>query len=238
MVVSTKALVLSKIKYNDNDLIVKCYTAVSGVKSYVIKNALKSKKGKLKPAYFQLLTLLEIEADHKDNRNLHYFKEVRLYKPYETLHTSIFKSTVVLFLAEILAMILNEEEANRPLFEYLETTLLWFDAVEKTGTFHQQFLMGLTKFLGINPDTSNAFLPYFNLEHGNFQHQNGGHCVTGSKLELLKPFLGTKFDTTLSLELNSTQKHELLNMILDYFKLHLHAFKHPQSLAVLNQIYR
>lgn len=238
MVVSTKALVLSKIKYNDNDLIVKCYTAVSGVKSYVIKNALKSKKGKLKPAYFQLLTLLEIEAEHKDNRNLHYFKEVRLYKPYETLHTSIFKSTVVLFLAEILAMILNEEEANRPLFEYLETTLLWFDAVEKTGTFHQQFLMGLTKFLGINPDTSNAFLPYFNLEHGNFQHQNGGHCVTGSKLELLKPFLGTKFDTTLSLELNSTQKHELLNMILDYFKLHLHVFKHPQSLSVLNQIYR
>lgn len=238
MVVSTKALVLSKIKYNDNDLIVKCYTASSGVKSYVIKNALKSKKGKLKPAYFQLLTLLEIEAEHKDNRNLHYFKEVRLYKPYETLHTSIFKSTVVLFLAEILSMILNEEEANRPLFEYLETTLLWFDAVEKTGTFHQQFLMGLTKFLGINPDTSNAFLPYFNLENGNFQHQNGGHCVTGSKLELLKPFLGTKFDTTLSLELNSTQKHELLNMILDYFKLHLHAFKHPQSLSILNQIYR
>ena len=29
-------------------------------------------------------------------------------------------------------------------------------------------------------------------------------------------------------ELNSSQKHELLNMILDYFKLHLHAFKHPQ----------
>ena len=108
MVVSTKALVLSKIKYKDNDLIVKCYTASSGVKSYVIKNALKSKKGKLKPAYFQLLTLLEIEADHKDNRNLHYFKEVRLYKPYETLHTSIFKSTVIMFLAEILSMVLNE----------------------------------------------------------------------------------------------------------------------------------
>ena len=53
MVVSTKAIVISKIKYNDNDLIVKCYSASCGVKSYVIKNALKSKKGKLKPAYFQ-----------------------------------------------------------------------------------------------------------------------------------------------------------------------------------------
>jgi DNA repair protein RecO (recombination protein O) len=237
MVVSTKAIVLSKIKYKDNDLIVKCYTASSGVKSYVIKNALKSKKGKLKPAYFQLLTLLEIESEHKDNRSLHYFKEVRLYKPYETLHTNIFKSTVILFLAEILSMILNEEEANHPLFEYLETTLLWFDAVEKTGTFHLQFLMGLTKFLGINPDTSNDSLPYFNLKNGNFQHQKEEYCVTGTKLELLKPFLGTKFDTSFTLELNSSQKHELLNMILDYFKLHLHAFKHPRSLTVLNQVY-
>ena len=237
MVVSTKAIVISKIKYNDNDLIVKCYTASSGVKSYVIKNALKSKKGKLKPAYFQLLTLLEIEAEHKDNRSLHYFKEVRLYKPYETLHTTVFKSTVVLFLAEVLSMALNEEEANPALFEYLETTLLWFDTVEKTGTFHQQFLMGLTKFLGINPDTSNESFPYFNLQNGNFQHQNGVHCVTGSKLELLKPFLGTKFDTTMTQELNSSQKHELLNMILDYFKIHLHAFKHPRSLTVLNQVY-
>ena len=93
MVTSSKAIVISKIKYNDNDLIVKCYTAALGVKSYLIKNALKSKKGKLKPAYFQLLTLIEIEAEHKDNRSLHFFKEVRLYKPYETLHTNVYKST-------------------------------------------------------------------------------------------------------------------------------------------------
>tara|TARA_B110000967_G_scaffold207088_1_gene255562 strand:- start:2550 stop:3266 length:717 start_codon:yes stop_codon:yes gene_type:complete len=237
MVISTKAIVLSKIKYNDNDLIVKCYTAALGVKSYIIKNALKSKKGKLRPAYFQLLTLLEIEAEHKDNRSLHYFKEVRLYKPYESLHTNIFKSTVLLFLAEILSMILNEEEANTPLFEYLETTLLWFDAVEKTGAFHHQFLMGLTRFLGINPDINNSFLPFFNLENGNFQAYNGAHCVTGTKLELLKPFLGTKFDTLVAQEFNSSQKHELLSMILDYFKLHLHTFKNPKSLTVLNQVY-
>ena len=57
------------------------------------------------------------------------------------------------------------------------------------------------------------------------------------KLELLKPFLGTKFDTTMTQELNSLQKHELLNMILDYFKLHLHAFKHPRSLTILNQVF-
>ena len=237
MVVSTKAIVISKIKYNDNDLIVKCYTASSGVKSYIIKNASKSKKGKLKPAYFQLLSLLQIEAEHKETRGLQYFKEVRLHKPYESLHTNVFKSTVLLFLAEILSMILNEEEANSSLFEYIETTLLWFDASENTGTFHHQFLMGLTKFLGINPDTTQNDQPYFNLQDGKFQPNLGDYCVSGEKLKLLKPFLGTKFDTTITHALNASQKHELLNMILSYFKLHLHAFKHPKSLTVLNQVY-
>ena len=64
---TTNAIVLSKIRYRDNDLIVKCYTEKFGIKSYLLKNALKSKKGKFKPAYFQLLTLLDIQADHKDN---------------------------------------------------------------------------------------------------------------------------------------------------------------------------
>lgn len=237
MVVSTKAIVISKIKYNDSDLIVKCYTASLGIKSYIIRNVLKSKKGKIRPAYFQLLSLLQIEADHKDSRSLHYLKEVRLYKSYDSLHTNIFKSTVLLFLSEILSMILNEEEANLPLFEYIETTLLWFDTIENTSIFHHQFLMGLTKFLGFNPDIKNSELPYFNLQEGKFQAHLQEYCVKNKNLDLLKPFLGTKFDTKLSIELSSVQKQELLNMILVYFKLHLQSFRTPKSLTVLSQVY-
>ena len=237
MLVSTKAIVISKIKYNDSDLIVKCYTASLGIKSYIIRNALKSKRGKIKPAYFQLLSLIQIEADHKDSRTVHYLKEVRLYKPYDSLHTNIFKSTVLLFLSEILSMILNEEEANLPLFEYIETTLLWFDTIENTSIFHHQFLMGLTKFLGFNPDIQNSELPFFNLQEGKFQAHLQEYCITNKNLDLLKPFLGTKFDINLSIELSSVQKHELLNMILVYYKLHLQSFRTPKSLTVLSQVY-
>ena len=237
MVVSTKAIVISKIKYNDSDLIVKCYTASLGIRSYMVRNVLKSKKGKIRPAYFQLLSLLQIEADHKDSRSLNYLKEVRLYKPYDSLHTNIFKSTVLLFLSEILSMILNEEEANLPLFDYIETTLLWFDTIENTSIFHHQFLMGLTKFLGFNPDIQNSELPFFNLQEGKFQAHLQEYCVTNKNLDLLKPFLGTKFDTNLSTELSSAQKQELLNMILLYFKLHLQSFRTPKSLTVLSQVY-
>ena len=43
-IVSTKAIVLSSLKYSDTSLIVKCYTQEEGLKSYLIKGVLKAKK--------------------------------------------------------------------------------------------------------------------------------------------------------------------------------------------------
>ena len=102
MIVSTKAIVLSKLKFKDHDLIVKCYTASYGVMSFLVKGAFSSKKGKFKPAYFQPLSMLQIEVDYKSNKDLHYFKTIRILHSYKSLHTQILKSTVVIFLAEIL----------------------------------------------------------------------------------------------------------------------------------------
>ena len=103
MIVSTKAIVLSKIKYKDHDFIVKCYTENFGVISYLVRNALKTRKSKFKSAYFQPLSLLEIEADHKDNRSLQYLRDIKLHAYYSSLHTNVIKSTIAMFLSEVLS---------------------------------------------------------------------------------------------------------------------------------------
>lgn len=238
MQVSTKAIVLSKLRYKDNDLIVKCYTENFGLKSYLVRNAFNSKKGKLKAAYFQLFTVLNIEADHKNNRSLHFFKEVHIYKPFKTLHTHILKSTVVLFLAEILGMALKEEEKNTPLFNFFLTAIFWFDSNEKAGSFHLVFLVKITKYLGFYPDNTNNTLPYFNLEDGSFEAtKNGPYSIGGSTLNNFKVILGIKFDGVVKIMLSPNEKEAVLNMILVYFKLHLHGFKQPKSLPILNQVF-
>ena len=103
MLVSTKALVLSKLKYGDSDLIVKCYTLQHGTLSFLLRGVLKSRKGPLQTAYFQLLSQLQIVADYKSNRSLHTIKEVKLNHLYNSLHSNVVKSAVVMFLAEVLS---------------------------------------------------------------------------------------------------------------------------------------
>ena len=102
MLVKTKAIVISSIKYGEADLIVKCFTQSDGLKSYLLRNILKSKKGKLRTAMFQPLTQLDIEANHKDKGTLETIREAKVTYHYQTLHTDVVKSSIVLFLSEIL----------------------------------------------------------------------------------------------------------------------------------------
>ena len=238
MLVSTKAIVISKLKYRDNDLIIKCYTEQFGVQSYLLRGVLKSKKGKLRTAYFQLLSQLEIIVNFRENRSLQSINDVKPLFFYQSIHTNVAKSAIVMFLAEVLSSILKEEEKNQTLFTYIETTLLWLDTNDDFSNFHLLFLLNLTKHLGFYPDLEHSELEYFNLEDGRFQSQkSNNNCIYGEKLKSFKLLLGIHFDALNTININSKKRQEFLNMILLYFELHLGSLKRPKSLQVLNQVF-
>lgn len=238
MLVKTKAIVFSALRYSEADLIVKCFTEKSGVKTYLLRGILKSKKGKIKASLFQPLTQLEIEANHKDKGTLEYLREARLNSTYQTLHTNIQKSTVVLFLAEVLKNAIKEEEANLELYHFLETTLNWFDSHEKTANFHLFFLVKLTRYLGFYPDDTQLNKPVFNLLDGSFQDvETNDACISDASVEVLQQLLGTNFEGLSAVKLNQTGRSGFLLMILKYYEIHLQGFHKPKSLTVLNEIY-
>lgn len=238
MIVTTKAIVFSALKYGEADLIVKCFTEKNGLKSYLLRGVLKSKKGKLKASLFQSLTQLEIVATHKEKGTLEYIREARLNNPYRSLHTNIFKSTVVMFLAEVLRNAVKEEEENVALYNFLEESLLWFDSNEKTANFHLGFLLKLTRFLGFYPDDSKVDGDIFNLLDGSFQNvETNDSCISDGNIAFLKQFLGTNFDDLSRIKMNQINRSRFLLMLLNYYEIHLQGFHKPKSLTVLNEIY-
>lgn len=238
MLVNTNALILSKIRYGDNDLIVKCYTNEYGVLNFILKNILKSKKSQFKKSYFQELSNLQIEINYNENRDLQLIRNVKSVRGYSSLHTNILKSSVVLFLSEILSNILREQEKNEALYAYLESSLLWFDEEPGAPNFHVLFLLKLTKYLGFYPSTMNMDGEYFNLEDGKFSSSTENkHNITGDNLQLFKQLLGTTFDELKLIKMNSKQRQSFLNFILLYYRIHLGNFKQPKSLHILNQVF-
>jgi len=238
MVITTKAIVLSSLKYAEADLIVRCYTESSGLKSYLLRNVLKSRKGKLKPSYFQPLTLLEIEAVHKDKGNLERINEAKILYPYQSLHTQVIKSAMVIFLAEILTSSIQEAAEDKALYHFLEKSFIWLDNNNEIANFHILFLIKLSMFLGFSPDTSTKAHPYFNLLEGNFQADNvGKYCVDGAHVAELKQFFGIEFEALSQIKPTKKIRMDILNLLIVYYQLHLQSFKKPKSLLVLNQIF-
>ena len=238
MILTTKAIVFSAIKYGEADLIVKCFTDKAGLKSYLLRGILKSKKGKLKTSLFQVLTQLEIVAQHKDQGKLEYIREAKVIAPYRTLHTNVIKSTVVMFLAEVLRNAVKEEEANPRLFQFLEEAFEWFDHHEKIANFHLLFLVKLTRHLGFYPANPEEDKAAFNLLDGTFQQvKTSNECISDENVPVLKQLLGTDFEALPAIKFNQTGRSNFLHMILNYYEIHLHGFHKPKSLAVLNEIY-
>ncbi|MBT8262025.1 MAG: DNA repair protein RecO [Bacteroidia bacterium] len=238
MVVTTNAIVFSSIKYAEADLIVSCFTESSGLKSYLLRSVLKSRKGKVRASYFQPLTQLEITAVHRNKGTLERIREVKLIEPYKSLHTNVIKGTVVMFLAELLKTCIQEEEPNPPLFEYLQQSLVWLDSHDSIANFHILFLLKLSAYLGFYPDESTLDKKYFNLEEGLFEDFPGGMTSEeGPHVEAFKGFFGIDFDALTRIKLAKTERSDVLNLILLYYKLHLQAYKNPKSLLVLNQLF-
>ena len=238
MQVNTNAIVLTSLKYGDTSLIVKAFTQTDGLKSYLLKGVLASKKGKLKAAYFQPLTQLELTANHKNKGTLETIREVKIVNHYKTLHTDIVKNSLVLFLAEMLSNSIQEEQQDASLYNYLEYSLKWLDSNEKIANFHLLFLLNLTRFLGFYPEESEGASTYFDLQEGQFINSPSlNPLIENDNVIEFKKLLGINFDALKGIKIAKGNRESLLKSVILYFELHLHGFRKPKSLAVLNAVF-
>lgn len=236
--VTTKAIVLSTIKYGDTSLIVKCFTEQEGVKTYLIKGVLTSRKGKFKPSYFQPLTQIQVTTSSFSKGTLYTLKEAQVIHPYVSVYTSVVKQTILMFLSEVLSGIIQEEEKNLALYTYIETALVWLDTHTEVANFHLLFLLNLSRFLGFYPDVSDRSKPLFSLIDGCFKDKAYEREVLfGNELLLFKSMLGINFDTINTISYNKRERQIILQIIIQYFELHLEGFRKPKSLTVLETVF-
>ncbi len=238
MLIKTKAIVLSVIKYNDNDVIVKTFTQHSGFVSYYIKGLLKSKKGKLKKAFFQPNALLQLVATQKNKEQLEYIREANPYYHYKSLYLDFDKLSISTFMREVLLESLKNEQSDEALFNYIETLFIQLDQNKFDPDIHLNFLVKLSQFLGFQPQ-NNSPKKYFDMESGIFTDKlPAGEFLNFEESNLLKRILGMVFDSNSIQKLSNYDRRKGIEILLKYYQLHIERFKMPKSLKILSQIYQ
>lgn len=241
MLQKTLGIVLHTLKYKDTAVIVDIYTEVAGRASFMVPVS-RSRKATVKSVLFQPLALVELETDFRPNTTIYKVKEAKSFYPFTTIPYDPYKSAIALFLSEFLYRSLREEAENRPLFAYLQHSIVWLDECRHSySNFHLVFLMRLSRFLGLYPNLEDYREgDYFDLQNACFtplrpqQHSHYIHPEEASRLTVL---MRMNYKTMHLFAMNRMERSRCLVIMNEYYRLHLPDFPVLKSLEVLKELF-
>ena len=237
MQVKTNAIVLNALRYQEKSLIVKCFTKDFGLKTYFVRNAFSKRNKNLNSAYFQPLNQLHLDAVHKNKGSMENIREIKLAYAYRTIPFDFYKNNVGIFLAEVLSGSIKEEQADNGLYLFVETALIWFDEHDFNADFHLWFLLHLSKYLGFYPDDSRRDEDYFNPREGNFTSVLSADCFNESETALFRRLMRFSVYKQSSVFKNE-ERRRLLELLFNYYSIHIAGFRQIKSLEILPELFR
>ncbi|MEN5234540.1 DNA repair protein RecO [Sphingobacterium faecium] len=239
MLHKTRGIVLKSTNYSESSVVAQIYTEHFGLQSYLVNGARKP-KAKIRSGFLQALHPLDMVVTFKESNSLHRISEAHQVPPLKTIPYDIVKSSLAMFLNEVLYKILREQAGDPYLFEYLYRAILWLDESETNlANFHLVFLINLSRFLGFYPVESVKDYPYFNLEAATFSNQLPEHpyVLQEPHTSLFRKLMATEFNYSENIKMSTRDRQILLEKIIDFYRLHLTNFKEIKSLYILEEIF-
>ncbi|MCC7232197.1 MAG: DNA repair protein RecO [Bacteroidia bacterium] len=240
MLHKTRGIIFHTTEYSETSLIARIYTELFGLQSYII-NSVRKKNARVKAHTFQPLTPVDMVVYHKEKGGLQRIAEVIPCRPFRNTPFDLKRSSMVLFLNEVLYKSVKEEEPNQILFDYLFHSLELLDVQSPLNTdFHLFFCFQLSKYLGFFP--SNNFSQVnniFDFRDGGFRNEPPPHpfYTEPSDSLLVYRILSSLPDFQAQTGFTTADRKKVLHILLEYFSIHVEGFGNLRSLKILEQIW-
>jgi len=179
---------------------------------------------------------VQIVAYDKRGDGLARIKEISMAHHYTGIPFEILRSSIGVFILEVCRNVIREHEANFELYQFIEKTFLQLDKEDISyATFHIEFLLALSEFIGFAPmNNYSQSLNYFHLMNGQFESQSDGAYTLSPELSAYMHNLLSHHNQPLSIP--KSCRLQLLNALMTYYKLHMDSFREIKSLAVLSEV--
>lgn len=236
----TRGIVFRNHKYGETSLIVEIYTETKGLRKYII-SGVRSPKARTKANLLQLMSLVDIVAYDRDDKDLNRLKEVRSAYLYQSIPFNLRKGTVGLFMTEVARKAIREREANPVLFQFLFERYRFLDLTdESVANYHLAFLIELSTLLGFAPAGEwTEATPLFDLREGEFIGSPPGHndYLLEEHALLLHQLLESSAAHCHQLVMTRADRRKLVDQLIHYYRLHLEGMGDVQSHIVLHEVF-
>jgi len=239
MLHKTRGIVLKLTDYGETSVIVQIFTEKLGLQSYIINGA-KKPRAKIGRNMLQPLHLLDLVVYYKNNGAVQRIKELKNAPLLQQLPYDVVKSSIALFLNEVLYKAIKQQTADEQLFGYVFNSIELLDNLkEGIANFHLVFLLGLTRYLGFYPHGASATdADYFDMHNGVFTRYKPDSSLYLSPPHTQNFFLllNKGFDNLSSIKLGNDERRYLISRLLEYFALHIEGFGYIRSHEVLEEV--
>ena len=235
-----RGIVLNTIRYSDKHNIVHIYTDGRGLMSFAVPQG-RTNAARMRNAMLMPLSLIDLEAGVRNGRDLSILREVRRNYPLATLYSDPMKNAIALFISELLAHVIQEPEGNAYLFSYIEQSVKLLEELPgQIANFHICFLYHLGAHLGIQPNIESYRSGYwFDMTDGVFVPAavRGHALLQPQEAKVIHLLSRMTFSNMSVFRFNREERNRMLDVIINYYRLHNAAIGTLRSPDILKQLF-
>ena len=239
MLIKTRGIVFRAVKYGETSVIADIFTEEKGLCSF-IGGSVRTAKARMPFNLFQPMTVVDLVAYHRDGSGASRLKELRASEVWAAIPFDITRGAVALFMAEVCRKSIQEEEAHGELFDFLLGHLRWLDITpHPIANLHLHFLLGLTGFLGFQPqDPEEDGELFFDLQAGTFSPMPNPHTVLLEPIQSrqMLALLESPLELVHEIPLSRAERKALLNKFLQFYQFHLPNFREVNTPEILEMV--
>ena len=240
MLEKTLGIVLHIIPYNDKVAVAHLYTREYGRMAFLFPQG-NGRKARMYRPLFMPFSILELDIDRRNTRELQKIVEARSMLPLQNIHTDPVKNAETLFLAEMLGQTLKMPEPNPQLFAFIAQAIQVLNLIDEgKANFHLCFLLQLCGFLGFSPNME-SYHPgyYFDMLNGIFTPSRPLHAYTlePREAEIFAQLTRMDFNNLRYFRFNRGERNAVLDRILTYYRLHQPGIDELHSPEILKALF-
>ena len=238
---SLQIIVLHTIKHKENGVIVQCYTDRGGRESLFLKYSNKS-KGKINLSQLHPLAILNVELSALRLGSMHNIKEAAPTIKLASIRGDIYKSSIALFISELILRSVREIEENAQLYSFLCNSILTLENL-KTGTanFHPWFLVNFCRHLGYSPKIEH--IPnreVFDIVTAEYITKPDIEtiCFDETDSMLLYRFFKAGTHELDQIKIDGNKRYQFIGQMIRYLSFHIGSELKIESLDVLHEVFK
>ena len=139
MIEKSQIIVLHTIKHGENGIVVQCYSNTAGRCALYFRG---SSKGKNNASLLHKLNILDVVTYRNTSQSMPTIREISAPYRLTSIRGDIYKSTIAIFISELLGKTVREEEANPILYSFLSSSIQIMEHTQEgVANFHIHFII-------------------------------------------------------------------------------------------------